>query len=317
MTDIVAALVVWAVIPIAYGAMLLKYGREYRFPRTERYLRDPDVFGLTPAQVGYAWRMGHITEHEINATILDLADRGVIAIADAPGRDDATLTLTGDGVDDLLPHETAILEMLFGGPAVDDDTVSLSRVAAHPSEYIEALQRFKLALVTWAEDERVFEPRSFRVRALGEALGIVMVVISLGIALATDIGAIMVVGLPLGIAMFLCAPWMLRESRPAARTRSQAEALRRYLHDFGRLGEKPPAGVVLWGRYLVYAELFGMAEEARSELRRHADHLSLTFGSITWTLDAIYAIPLSVSESDKDDDLVADGDAATAPPSAS
>jgi hypothetical protein len=124
---------------------------------------------------------------------------------------------------------------------------------------------------------------------------------------------------------------MLRESRPAARIRARAEALRRYLHEFGRLDEKPPAGVVLWSRYLVFAELFGMAEETRSELRRQAGRASLTFGSITWTLDSLLTVPSKNGAGDSDErDVAAEGDladavasegvepgAATAPPSAS
>src|SRR6185503_4432585 len=38
------------------------------------------------------------------------------------------------------------------------------------------------------------------------------------------------------------------------------EAFRRYLTDFPRLQEAPPATLVLWERYLVYGIAFGIAE---------------------------------------------------------
>ena len=82
--------------------------------------------------------------------------------------------------------------------------------------------------------------------------------------------------------------------RPAARGRAW-QAFRRYLSDFPRLQEAPPASLELWERYLVYGIAFGIAdrvlqgaqlahapgdargelalldlERRRSRLRRHA-----------------------------------------------
>lgn len=298
-----------------YVRLYIFRGREYRFPR-RRYLRDPKKITLTPAQVGYIWRMGHVTEHEFNATLLDLADRGVIEITDAATREDALLTLTGKGGDELLSHETALLDLLFV-KASDDGVVTLGAVSFFVSEqageYETSLIEFKQALVGWAETDQIFERQSFDARARGQYAGGAMVVMTLLAALITDYGPLFIVGLPLGLTMFVAAPVMLRESRPAARVRAQAEALQRYLRDFGRLQEKPPGGVVVWSRYLVFAELFGMADEVRHELLKHTKRSSLPFGSLTMAFDAIPSLPPVPdieSETDQDDDAAAGGLAA-------
>ena len=59
----------------------------------------------------------------------------------------------------------------------------------------------------------------------------------------------------------------LHLSPDAATIYAKAEELRRYLHDFGCMPAKPTDSVVLWRRYLVFAEVFGMADEVDKELR--------------------------------------------------
>jgi uncharacterized membrane protein len=58
-----------------------------------------------------------------------------------------------------------------------------------------------------------------------------------------------------------------RRSPEAAELHAQYKALRRYLKDFGRLDEKPPDAVVLWRQFLVFAVVFGIADEVVKNLR--------------------------------------------------
>ncbi|HSQ21399.1 MAG TPA: hypothetical protein VLQ52_01175, partial [Coriobacteriia bacterium] len=41
---------------------------------------------------------------------------------------------------------------------------------------------------------------------------------------------------------------------------------KRYLEDFGTLEDEPPVAVELWGRYLAFATVFGIAERVAAEL---------------------------------------------------
>ena len=61
-------------------------------------------------------------------------------------------------------------------------------------------------------------------------------------------------------------PVMKRRSREAAELYAPYQALYRYLRDFGRLQEKPPAAAVLWEQYLVMAVVFGIATQVIEQM---------------------------------------------------
>ena len=56
---------------------------------------------------------------------------------------------------------------------------------------------------------------------------------------------------------------LTEDGRAAAATHA---AFRRYLEDFGTLEDEPPVAVELWGRYLAFATVFGIAERVAAEL---------------------------------------------------
>ena len=48
---------------------------------------------------------------------------------------------------------------------------------------------------------------------------------------------------------------------------ARCKALRNWLRDFSSLDERPPTDVKVWGEFMVYAYLFGVADEAIEQLR--------------------------------------------------
>src|SRR4029453_10767672 len=62
-----------------------------------------------------------------------------------------------------------------------------------------------------------------------------------------------------GTLVFNRRAWRRRTS-PGEQEAERWEAFRRYLSDFPRLQEAPPATLELWERYLVYGIAFGIAE---------------------------------------------------------
>ena len=68
-------------------------------------------------------------------------------------------------------------------------------------------------------------------------------------------------GVPVGVVLIFVARAVKRRSQEAAELHAQYAALERYLKDFGRLDEKPPDAVVLWEQFLIYAVVFGIADQ--------------------------------------------------------
>jgi hypothetical protein len=60
------------------------------------------------------------------------------------------------------------------------------------------------------------------------------------------------------------------------------QAFRRYLTDFGTLGDEPPVAVALWGRYLAFAVLFGIGERVARELDLEGPGVAAAPDLATW-----------------------------------
>ena len=60
---------------------------------------------------------------------------------------------------------------------------------------------------------------------------------------------------------------MERRTQKGADAYAKCEALKRWLKDFSRLKERPVLDIKVWGEFLVYAYLFGIADEVIDELR--------------------------------------------------
>ena len=84
--------------------------------------------------------------------------------------------------------------------------------------------------------------------------------------------------------LVFASPVMKRRSREAAELYAQYRALYRYLRDFGRLHEKPPAAAVIWERYLVLAVVFGIAAQVIEQMQIHVPLVTEDpgFRSVYW-----------------------------------
>lgn len=60
---------------------------------------------------------------------------------------------------------------------------------------------------------------------------------------------------------------MTRRTQLGADDYARSVALRKWLKDFSALGERPTLDVKVWGEFMVYAYIFGVAKEVMKELR--------------------------------------------------
>ena len=73
-----------------------------------------------------------------------------------------------------------------------------------------------------------------------------------------------------------------RRSAPGQVEAERWDAFRRYLTDFPRLEEAPPATLVLWERYLVYGIAFGIAERVLQAAQLHMPEALHDASSVYW-----------------------------------
>jgi uncharacterized membrane protein len=253
--------------------LYVKYGREPRTQFQAQYWRDIPQPPLPPALVGFIWRMGTVSRDDATATLLDLVNRKVLDIERVTvhedrlfGKDDSTsyrLTLHDERLEELLPYERHLVTFLFHQIA-ESSTLVLSELKdlakTHRTAFVKGYSTWTSMATKEGERRKYLDARADRMAFAGAALAFVGAVAA-GAAAIFSGWLWFFAGIPVCVVLVFVSRTIKRRSQEAAELHAQYAALERYLKDFGRLQEKPPDAVVLWEQFLVYAVVFGIADE--------------------------------------------------------
>ena len=271
----------WGVLgvgfPLASLVLLLvlyfTFGREPKPRFQAQYLRDLPEPHLPPALVAFVWRMGSVGSTDVSATLLDLIDRKVIDLERVVVVEDGffkdrekvtyKLTLHDERLEGLMEHERQLCTFLFHQMADGDELVlsELKTIAqTHRSSFAKGFQTWKHKVEKEGERRGYLDARADRMAFMASAWAFVALVAAGAAAVFSGFWWFFA-GVPVCIVVILVARVVKRRSPEAAELHAQYAALERYLKDFGRLDEKPPDAVVLWEQFLVYAVVFGIADE--------------------------------------------------------
>ncbi|MDO8915743.1 MAG: DUF2207 domain-containing protein [Coriobacteriia bacterium] len=273
------ALVVPLIMLVIVIALFFRYGKEYKPSFAGEYFREPPA-EMSPTLVSYLMTMGTVENASISATLMDLADRGVLrmepTVLSKPGlfgaREENTFLLTLDTAkwDTVDPLGQKVLSFLFTTVA-GDNTLTISEMQdyakAHAQEFQDGMNGIKAAVAAEA-DVRGFVEKGGRT---ARGVSWLFILVAAGAAFA---GTVMTESLWLGavsaavvITMIVLSVKMTRRSPAAAELYAKYAGLRNYLRDFSRLSEAPPASVVLWNQFLVLAVVFGIAEQVIAQMK--------------------------------------------------
>ena len=253
--------------------LYIKYGREPRTQFQAQYWRDIPQPPLPPALVGFIWRMGSVSRDDATATLLDLVNRKVLDIERVTvhedrlfGKDDTTsyrLTLHDERLEELLPYERHLVTFLFHQIA-ESSTLVLSELKdlakTHRTAFAKGYSTWTSMATKEGERRKYLDAQADRMAFAGAALAFVGAVAA-GAAAIFSGWLWFFAGIPVCVVLVFVSRTIKRRSQEAAELHAQYAALERYLKDFGRLQEKPPDAVVLWEQFLVYAVVFGIADE--------------------------------------------------------
>jgi len=280
----VAAWTAGAVVPLAVAVVLVvllyfRYGREPKPTFRAEYLRDVPQPPQPPAMAGLIWRMGGVDRDDFVATVLDLVLRGVIVLEPLVrekkrllGRDEERtyrLVLRRERLEGLLPYERQLVDLLFRTLGDGDEAVVADlkkRAESRRDAVAREWQEWKGAVQSEGRRRRFFDPTADRMAAVGATVAAIAGVMSVAGAVFSGL-LWLAAGAPLAGLLLWGSRAIRRRSTEAAELHAQLAALRRYLKDFGRLQEKPPEAVVLWEQFLVYATMFGIADEVVEALK--------------------------------------------------
>ena len=261
-----------------YIVMYRRFGREYTPSLPGEYYRD--IPGdLPPAVIQYLWKTGSIDDKAIPATLLDLANKGVVRIDQVSeqerglfGDKQATsyrLTLDRSKTAGLDPSASDIVALLFdlagdGDSLVIDDLREFAK--HHKREFAKAHADWKKTATKEAEGYKFFDAGATTASRVVAGVGLLLILAPALTAFLTGTWW-MLVPVPVGIGLIAGANAIKRRSVEANELYAKYHGLYRYMKDFGRLQEKPPTAVVLWEQYLVLATLFGIADQVIRDMK--------------------------------------------------
>ena len=273
--------VLWGVVGVgvpARGARAARWCSGSRFgrePKTQfqaQYLRDFPQPHLPPALAAFIWNMGSVGCDEVTATLLDLANRKVIDLERVAVREDGLfgdkekvtykLTLHDERLEELLDYERQLCKFLFHQMADGNELVlsELKEIAkTHRSLVRQGLPDLQEQGREGGRARGYLDAQADRMAFTASAFAFAAIVAA---GAAAVFGGFWCSGRhPVGVVLIFVARAVKRRSPEAAELHAQYAALERYLKDFGRLDEKPPDAVVLWEKFLIYAVVFGIADQ--------------------------------------------------------
>jgi uncharacterized membrane protein len=277
-------------------AVFWRFGRERRTGYDREYEQEPPT-DTEPALVPTLLHQGGTAgSYEFTATLFDLVRRGVYTAEPVTTtrpvwgglrtEEVADLELSAGESQELRPWERVAAEVVDG--VLDGGRERLSRfrdrIEAQRESMAKRFERFR-------EDVADEVRRRSWFRSLG-ALPLALAAIGFagagavllfaaqdgwrpvfpryGDVLLAIGGACLLVNAALVVATLALGRRAWRRRSPAAQLEAERwEAFRRYLVDFPRLHEAPPASLALWERYLVYGIAFGIADRVLQGAQIH------------------------------------------------
>lgn len=305
-TALIVAVVLALVLILGVGGAFYWYfGREPEPDYDREYEQEPPS-DLTPAEVGALLSQGSVGANEFTATLFDLIRKGAIdaeptsvemstwgglkteTITDLELSAGKTQTGFRDFEQSVLTVVDRVLEFgprplhEFKAGVREDAAANATTYQTFRSRVLESVEGkyldsrgtgmavfIGLGLITLVIASFLILPRLLGTRPGGEAMFVLIVVGMVSGAVAL-------------IVFFSFRRVRVRRTTDGAIEAARWEAFRRYLTDFSRLEEAPVVALDLWDRYLVYATVFGVAEEVLEKARIHAPPELEQKSSIYW-----------------------------------
>ncbi len=192
---------------------------------------------------------------DVTATIVDLAVRGYLTIAEVPGQHDWTLTKKDGDVAKLMPYEQTILSGLFTGRT----QVALSDLKG---TFSGALRKAETQIYGDALSRRLFFSNPEHARATWGCLGISLVIVGVAVAVVLGLtrgwGLVGVAVVLIGIAMTASFPFMPQRTAAGRDLMQHTLGFRLYMTTAEKYRQQFAVKADIFTQLLPYAIVFGV-----------------------------------------------------------
>jgi uncharacterized membrane protein YgcG len=208
---------------------------------------------LRPGQLGLILDESADTK-DVTATIIDLAVRGYLTIAEGPGKSDWTLTKKSGPMEALMPYERTLYDGMFAGR----DTVKLSDLKG---AFAPTLKMAEGQIYADALSRRLFTSNPNQARASWGCLGFALVLVgfaaTVALGLAFGWGLIGVAVIITGIALTATFPFMPQRTAAGRNLLQRTLGFRLYMTTAEKYRQQFAEKAQIFTQLLPYAIVFG------------------------------------------------------------
>lgn len=271
------ALLIWAF------RSFIRYGKELKPQFTDKYWRDVPLEGEHPSVIGRLCRFNKESTTDFTATIMHLANLGAVQINKGTYQqkgvlgpktvEDYYLTRVPDielGLNSEIDRQA--MTMLFDVIAGGQSSLWLGTIKEYaenqPESFSNLMMRWQGLVTSHVSAGEYFENYSSVKRTRMSFIAVVLIAICVALAFGFNNIFVIIPGVITGIVLMVVSRFMDRRTQKGADVYARCEALKKWLTEFSALNERPPMDVKVWGEFMVYALVFGVAEKAMEELRK-------------------------------------------------
>lgn len=210
-----------------------------------------------------------ITEKAFSTSILNLIYKKNIKIEQIDKKDYKLIKVNTDNVSE---SEEYLMKMIFDNIG-NKEYVLLSQIKKYAKEVHGTTSEFLTSFTTWQNKvtsesiKNNFYESNTKIKVLGVLFSLV------GYLVFYVMGRFNGFNL-FSIIIFICALVFMiyvlifnKKTKRGAEDYQKWKAFKRFLEDFGRFDEKELPEIVLWERYLVYANIFGIADKVGKTMK--------------------------------------------------
>ena len=164
------------------------------------------------------------------------------------------------------------MSLLFDTVAQGQSSLWLGTIKLYAEEYPEtfndAVSRWQGIVSAHVNAGEYFESYSSVKRTRMACVAGILIVLCAIVAFLFSNPLVLIPALLTGVVLLVVSRFMDRRTQKGADVYARCEALEKWLTEFSALNERPPLDVKMWGEFMVYALIFGVAEKAMEELRK-------------------------------------------------
>ncbi len=248
--------------------MYKKYDKEYKIGFDAKYYRE--FTGDYEVEVIDYLMKKDITVDALNASIMNLIYKKNISIEENPA-DKKNLTLILQNRDSATEQEKILLELLFDLIG-KENRVTLKEIEKYSKKYETAelfekkYSDWKLSVTREAKKEQFFEEH-ITPKAVGIAYFFFgLVIMGLMISFNVQIIPFYIIIFISGICFVIYTCSFKKWTQKGREHYLKWTAFKQFLLDFGSFKDKEIPEIALWDKYLVYATVFGIANQVEKAM---------------------------------------------------